>query len=350
MVDAQQIAIRMTLAAARWTGAATLARPFLSGSGAILMLHHVTRRNWSPLGLSSGLTIEPEFLDQVLADIRRRGQSIVPMDEIPDVLRAGRGHQVVAITADDAYLDNLTEALPVFEAHDAPFTIYVAPGLVSGETLPWWEVAEEIVIGRDELRLPSGDGVKPGGGTVLHCRTMEEKRSAASMLMEWLTTMVAESDQQAVLRALGGGPGEVRRFMNWDELRRLATHPLAALGAHTVHHANVKRLDEDAALDEMRQSAEVIHRQTGFLPRNFAFPYGHSGAVGAREVEFARRAGFATAVTTRHGILVPGHASHLHALPRVSVNGNFQSLADMRTLMSGLTTVLAGRGRRMVTV
>lgn len=339
----------MILSAARWTGAATLAGNFLAGSGAILMLHHVTQRNWSPLGLSSGLTITPQFLDRLLADIRRRGQAIVPMDEIPEVVRAGRAHQVVAVTADDAYLDNLTEALPVFEAHDAPFTVYVAPGLISGETLPWWEVAEEIVLRREELRIPAGEGE-----TVLACRSMAQKRAAACRLMQWLTREVGEHDQQAALRELGGGldsrPGEARRFMDWDELRGLARHRLATLGAHTVHHFNVKRLDEADALGEMRDAAAIIARETGFHPVHFAFPYGHDGAVGAREVELARRAGFTTAVTTRHGVLLPGHAEHLHALPRISVNGNFQNVADMRTLMSGLTTMLAGRGRRLVTV
>ena len=337
--------IRLVLGAARWSGAAALARPFLAGCGAILMLHRVTARNWSPLGVNAGLTITPTFLDEVLTYLRRRGQAIVAMDEMLEALRAGRSHQVVAITADDAYLDNLTEALPVFEAHDAPFTIYVAPGLISGETLPWWEVAEELAMARDELRLPQG-----GGEVVLSCRGIEEKRIAARRLMQWLSTEIAEADQQTMLRQLGGQAGSERRFMNWDELRRLAAHPLATLGAHTVHHAALARLGETEALAEMRDSAAVIATETGAHPHHFAYPYGHRAAAGAREVELARQAGFATAVTTRHGVLLPENAAHPHALPRISVNGNFQKTGDLETLMSGLTTPLANKGRRLVTV
>ncbi len=343
MVDAKNAAIGLMLGALRLSGAAALARPFLSGRGAILMLHRVTRESWSPLGVNSGLTIMPDFLDRLLADIRRRGQAIVPMDEIPGILRAGRGDQVVAITADDAYLDNFIEALPVFEVHGAPFTVYVAPALVSGETLPWWEVAEELAMAQDEVRLP-------GGGETLSCRGMDEKRRAARRLMAWLSHEVAEKDQQAALRALGGVAGPRRRFMDWDELRALTAHPLATLGAHTVHHANVKRLAEDDVLREMRESAAIIEAETGVRPRHFAYPYGGPAAVGAREVALAAETGFTTAVTTRHGVLIPGHAGHLHALPRISVNGNFQTVAATRTLMSGLTTPLAGRGRRLVTV
>ena len=341
----KEAAIGLVLGAARWSGAAALARPFLAGSGAILMLHRVTERNWSPLGVNAGLSITPRFLDVVLAELRRRGQPVVAMDEMLEAARTGRAHQVVAITADDAYLDNLTEALPVFEAHGTPFTIYVAPALVSGETLPWWEVAEELVMARDELRLPGADGE-----IVLSCRDVEAKRAAARRLMAYLSSEVAEAHQQAELRRLGGTAGATRRFMDWDELRMLAAHPLATLGAHTVHHVALARLAEDEALAEMRDSADIVERETGRRPRHFAYPYGHAAAAGAREAGLAHRAGFATAVTTRHGVLLPGHAAHPHALPRISVNGNFQRLSDLRTLMSGLTTPLANKGRRLVTV
>lgn len=334
-------AIKLALGAARWTGAAALARQFLAGSGAILMLHHVTAQNWSPLGLNAGLAITPDFLDEVLTKLRRRGQTILAMDEMLEAISAGRSHQVIAITADDAYLDNLTEALPVLEAHAAPFTIYVAPGMISGETLPWWEVVEELVMAREELQLPK---------FTLSCRTLAEKRMAARRLMQWFENDVPEMEQQKVLRQLGGVAGPKRRFMNWEELRLLACHPLVTLGAHTVHHVALARLGEAQALQEMQDSASIIVAETGILPRHFAYPYGHEAQAGAREVALARQAGFATAVTTRHGVLIPGNAQHPHALPRISVNGNFQRFDDLATLMSGLTTPLANRGRRLVTL
>lgn len=337
--------IKLLLGAARWIGAAKIAGPFMAGSGAILMLHRVTKQNWSPLGLNAGLSITPDFLDDVLTKLRRRGQTIVTMDEMLEAIGSGHAHQVVAITADDAYLDNLTEALPVFEAHDVPFTLYVAPGLISGEMLPWWEVAEELVMARDELRLP-----QQGGEILLACRTMAQKRAAGRRLMQWLATEAPETKQQEILRQLGGNEGSQRRFMNWDELRLLGRHPLVTLGAHTVHHFALARLEKAQALEEMLESVAIIAAETGIYPRHFAYPYGGKGQAGTREVELARQAGFATAVTTRHGVLIPQNARHPHALPRISINGNYQSFDDVATLLSGLTTPLANKGRRLVTV
>ena len=76
-----------------------------------------------------------------------------------------------------------------------------------------------------------------------------------------------------------------------------------------------------------------------------AYPYGYAGAVGCREVALANEAGYVSAVTTRHGVLRAEHANHLHALPRISVNGRYQRVAHIRTMLSGVTTPLANRGK-----
>ena len=134
--------------------------------------------------------------------------------------------------------------------------------------------------------------------------------------------------------------------MAWPELVRLAAHPLATIGAHTIHHVNLRELPAAAARDEMAQSVSVLGAALGRTPRHFAYPYGYAAAVGEREIALAGELGFATAVTTRHGVLLAEHGRHLLALPRISVNGRFQSLGRIRAMLSGLTTPLANRGRR----
>lgn len=347
MIDVRLAIRKLLLGAARYSGASTLAAPLMGGCGAILMLHRVNSGDCSPLGVTRHLTITPTFLDRLLHDLKRQGLRIVPLDEMLESMRGGRRERVVAITADDAYLDNLTEALPVLEAHGAPFTLYVAPALISGEVEPWWEVVEELVARRDTIYLPADSGLR-----ALDCADPEQKRVAAYLLKDHLTRAVAEEDQQEVLRRMGAGgaPKGPRRFMNWDEVRRLARHPLATIGAHTVHHYNLKRLKREQVLREMSDSVTALEIETGIRPQHFAYPYGSEDAVGPREVELARQASFRSAVTTRHGVLRAGHEHHMHALPRISVNGNFQRLAYMRSLLSGLTTPFANGGRRLVTV
>jgi peptidoglycan/xylan/chitin deacetylase (PgdA/CDA1 family) len=347
MIDAREKARKLVLGAAWWSGLAALSAPLLAGAGAILMLHRVNGLATSPLGLNSHLSITPEFLDRLLADLKRRGLALVSLDELLKRLPAG-GRRAVAITLDDGWLDNLTDALPVFEAHDAPFTVYVAPGLTSGAVSPWWEVVEEKVARSAAIHLPESEG-----GAALACADPTDKLSVARSLMERLTNEIAEEEQQDFLRQIGALPestADGRRFMDWDEIRRLSAHPLATIGAHTIHHYNLRRLSEQAAMEEMSASAAVIEAETGMRPSHFAYPYGYERAVGAREVALAREAGFVSAVTTHHGVLHRQHVDHMHALPRISINGNFQRLSYVRTLLSGLTTPLSNGGRRVVTV
>jgi peptidoglycan/xylan/chitin deacetylase (PgdA/CDA1 family) len=137
--------------------------------------------------------------------------------------------------------------------------------------------------------------------------------------------------------------------MSWDDIRHIADHPLGTIGAHTIHHYNLRRLSDEAAEREIRDCASIIEIETGWAPAHFAYPYGHAGAVGEREVRLAREAGYASAVTTRHGVLHGNHRAHMHALPRISVNGRYQRVGYLRTMFSGVTT-LANSGRRVVTV
>jgi len=61
----------------------------------------------------------------------------------------------------------------------------------------------------------------------------------------------------------------------------------------------------------------------------------------------ARALGFATAVTTRPGMLFPEHADRLAALPRASVNGRWQSPEALEVLLSGAPFWLWNCGRRI---
>jgi peptidoglycan/xylan/chitin deacetylase (PgdA/CDA1 family) len=105
--------------------------------------------------------------------------------------------------------------------------------------------------------------------------------------------------------------------------------------------------DEAAARAEIGGSRALIEARLGLSPRHFAYPVGDPGSAGPREFRLAREAGFATAVTTRPGHLFAEHRAHLHALPRVSVNGLFQTDAALRALLSGVPFLAWNRGRRV---
>lgn len=352
MIDGGEAIRKLALNIARYTGLAPLAKPFIGGIGAILMLHRVTAKPEKPNSVNRHLNIAPRFLDTVIADMKASGYTFVGLDEaIERIKSGGKEGQFATITADDAYRDNMTEALPVLEKHGAPITIYVAPGLINGSADLWWDLVEDVVNASDRFTLRTSAGPE-----TIDCSTPPRKLQAIARLHAHLTTEIREEDQRALLRKLADASGvdadglRLRTLMNWDEIRTMAAHPLVTIGSHTVNHRSLKRLSEADARHEIEDAKRILQAELGEEPRHLAYPYGYASAVGCREVGFAREAGYVSGVTTRHGVLRAEHAGFLHALPRISVNGRYQSVAHIRTMLSGVTTPLANAGKMVVTI
>jgi peptidoglycan/xylan/chitin deacetylase (PgdA/CDA1 family) len=82
-------------------------------------------------------------------------------------------------------------------------------------------------------------------------------------------------------------------MMNEDEIRALADAGVE-IGAHTINHPDLSRLDQSECLHEMRESRRQLERITSRTVETFAYPacgYGDAAVAAARE------AGFLAAVT-----------------------------------------------------
>ena len=127
----------------------------------------------------------------------------------------------------------------------------------------------------------------------------------------------------------------------------LKDHPQVTIGSHSITHCNLARQSEEIASHELAISRARIE---GILQRpvvHLAYPYGDKNAAGAREFALARTAGYKTAVTTRPGMIFPESADHPTALPRVSLNGNYQDTRILPVLTSGAATAVWNGFRRI---
>ena len=80
---------------------------------------------------------------------------------------------------------------------------------------------------------------------------------------------------------------------------------------------------------------------------HLAYPFGDRLSAGPREFAIATEHGFRTAVTTRPGTVYGVHGQYMTALPRISINGEFQQERYLRVLMSGVATALWNGFRRV---
>ena len=328
--------LRAGLDTLHFTRAHKMLAPYARGIGLIFMLHQVCRlprREFSPNRL---LTLDPKFLDLVIRQVRDAGLDIISLDEMAGRLARGDCSERFAVfTLDDGYRDNLENAYPLFQRHDVPFTIYVPGDYPGGEGELWWLALEEFIAGRGALEVDLG-----GGPESFSTKTPAEKWAAYDDIY-WRLRAMSESRQRDVIRDLAKRysfdlAAHCRSMiMGWKDIRKLAKDPLVTIGAHTAGHYALAKLDSGAARREILGGAERLEAELGERPRHFSFPYGDEASAGPRDFAIAQDAGFVTAVTTRKGMIFPEHAEHMTALPRVSLNGEYQALKYIELYLSG---------------
>jgi peptidoglycan/xylan/chitin deacetylase (PgdA/CDA1 family) len=132
-------------------------------------------------------------------------------------------------------------------------------------------------------------------------------------------------------------------IMDWGELKTFVDEPLCTIGAHTVHHFELAKLDKERARQEINQSIQVIKAQYGEAPHHLSYPIGGTDSAGQREYDIAKELGLVSAVTTRPGGLYYRHKDQMTALPRISLNGRFQERRYVDVLTTGaLFSIMSG--------
>jgi peptidoglycan/xylan/chitin deacetylase (PgdA/CDA1 family) len=124
-------------------------------------------------------------------------------------------------------------------------------------------------------------------------------------------------------------------------LELLGKDPHVELGGHTINHPHLSWLSADESRREIEGCRTRLRERLGAPIRHFAFPFGRRGDCGEREFEFTRQAGYATAATTRKGLVGDRDKTRLHSLPRNTLNGSHRTTAHVDVHLSGLSGVIA---------
>lgn len=314
----------------------------LKGMGTIFMLHRVREPDDTDFAPNRILEITPAFLEAVLYHVHERGMVCVTLDEaVRRIAEGDTSKRFVTFTLDDGYKDNLTVAAPIFNRYRIPFTVYLATDLPDGTAELWWVVLERVIAGANEMRVHF-----PTGDETFVTRTSSDKNATWNDIY-WRLRALGETALRAEVRRLAGEHGIDMRgvtrelAMNWGQVRDLVTQPYASVEAHTASHVALAHMSvEDARADIARGLAR--HKtELGRAPKHFSYPYGDPTSAGERDFDIVSEFGFRSATTTRKGLIYPTHADGLMRLPRLSLNGNFQSLRILDVLMSGVPFAMA---------
>ena len=324
-------------------------KPFTQGVGAILMLHHVRPARRAAFQPNKLLEVTPEFLGETVQWLRDTGIDIVSLDEMHRRLtERDLARRFVCITFDDGYRDNKEWAYPILARHRAPFCIYVPTSFPERRGRLWWLTLEMAIAENDAVTVDFD-----GREETFSCRSAADKKMAYATIYWRLRARADEAEIHRIVDALAArcgidmGPVGDALCMSWDEIKALAGDPLVTIGAHTVNHVMLAKASEEVARAELADGRRKLEAELGRPVAHFAYPYGGRDLVRPREFRLAAELGFRTAVTTRPGVLFAAHRDHLTALPRLSLNGEYQQLRYVKVLLSGAATAVFNGFRRV---
>ncbi len=280
----------------------------------ILLYHRIAD---DPIN-SQLLAVSPANFEKHLKKLAENYR-VVPLAKLLDEVRQNRViPNTVAITFDDGYADNLTNALPLLEKYTLPATIFVTVDMVGSDREFWWDAMEKIFLANhplpDTLSLDDRNGqlnweldtphnrIKAWSElcAVLHNKTVDEINQIIDMLL-------AEAGIPLVAR-------ETHLVVNLRQLKKLASSHLIEIGSHTVSHTRLSLLQKKEQIYEIlmpkRSLESVIKKPVRFL----SYPFGSEEDFTKQTKEIVIESGYDAAIANIQADLT--HPTDMFAVPR----------------------------------
>lgn len=299
----------------------------------------------SPAGPGARLSIlifhrvlsQPDALLASEPDIRRFNEvigwvshwfNVLPLDRAVAQLRGGTlPPRAAAITFDDGYADNASNALPVLQHHRVSATFFISTGFLDGGRM-WNDSIIEAVRRCDHSTLdlqPLGLGLHPMG-------SVAQRRDAIDHLLGGIKYMEPGRRRETVnhIVQMAGARLPDDLMLRSRQIRALRDAGMQ-IGAHTVTHPILETLTDVQAQQEISSSKTALESLLEEPVHLFAYPNGKPGVdYSAKHVAMVRSAGYCAAVSTAPGAAMS--VGDAHQLPRFTPWDRTRSRYGMRML------------------
>ena len=283
--------------------------------GFVYTLHHITDKNPNGIPTNEDLKVSPDFLENIIQKYKRKGFIFISLDQLSDIIITERKpeHPFIAFTIDDGYLDNYTQALPVFERQQVPFAIFVATDFIDKKAILWWDILEDLTLKNDSVIF---------GGDKYQCQTFQEKWDVFRIIREKILLFDQTKIEEELKKAFSFYDIDwfepVRRqAMSWEQVKEISKHPLCTIGGHTVSHLALNKLSDQEFREEIADGVNKLQSATGKSILHFAYPYGSPNEIGQREYNLISEFKFKTVFTAYGGCITEDNMHQTTHLPRV---------------------------------
>ena len=247
----------------------------------------------------------------------------------------------VLLTCDDGLANVLTEMLPIIGELELPFLVFLTGASASEQpSMLWYEKLYlwlEQGKGSARLQLPDSSElliVRSGNPAVQWrpcIRTLSRfDADQREQLLGELRTQLGISETWD--SEYSQNEPRRRRFfvLNAAEARALVSAGVT-IGVHTMSHPMLSKMSEQSAYTEMAESRARLEAAIGVPVWAIAYPFGDPEAVGPRESELAKRAGFQCGFVNSE---MHTYTDERFMIPRIHVSSEM-STAELDAHLSG---------------
>lgn len=118
--------------------------------------------------------------------------------------------------------------------------------------------------------------------------------------------------------------------LNAQQIHEMSDSGVIEFGAHTQHHVNLLKLDDEEAYQEIQNSKRDVEALVGRCP-SFAYPFGR---FNEKHQQMVKEIGFKNAVSTRKKVEAYTELNQFN-IPRVSTHGAMNALQMRIALAKG---------------
>jgi peptidoglycan/xylan/chitin deacetylase (PgdA/CDA1 family) len=259
----------------------------------------------------------------------------ISMDDFRAWFRGGRElpRKPVLVTFDDGYRNNLLHAVPLLKEMGVPATFFIPTGYIGDDRLLWptevfcrayyWPGQRMPLPRGEEIIVPQTHSARTAFAAALESAC---KQLSAADCMKYLARLRAEC-----ALVLDEAAGEMFGFLDWDGVRELRKSGFE-VGAHTVEHVIVSRVDHAQLVHELRASKATIENEIRSDCPCFAYPDGKTYDITPAAMRAAADAGYEVAFCIMDGIC--RRSANPMVLDRIWIPGRI-GMREFRTRVSG---------------
>jgi peptidoglycan/xylan/chitin deacetylase (PgdA/CDA1 family) len=229
--------------------------------------------------------------------------TVCTLDELIERLRCNDlPENAVAVTLDDGYRDNYTNAFPILRRYSVPATIFLATDVIGTARQLWHD---EVFAAFRETGVREVLDIGQGN-TTLALTSLAGKLHAQAETLKYLRSLDRDAREMAigrlqqVLNVQNPTVQTARLMLTGEEVSEWYRGGIP-FGAHTGSHPSLSNLQPEDAREEIRRSKSAIERVLNVSVTTFAYPSGRHGDFTSTTKALVEEAGFRCAVTTIFG-------------------------------------------------